>query len=55
MIGGTENTKNTIYIIDFGLARYYINSDGAHTAFKNGRLLIGTARYASLNNHVGYE
>jgi casein kinase 1 len=55
MTGGTEATKNTIYIIDFGLAKCYKSSDGEHIPFKDGKNLTGTARYASLNTHIGYE
>ena len=41
-------------LIDYGLAKYYI-SKGAHIPFKNVNRMIGTARYASLNSHLGYE
>ena len=55
MIGGTEQTKNTVYIIDFGLAKCYKSSDGEHIPFRDGKNLTGTARYASVNTHIGYE
>ena len=55
MIGGTEQTKNTVYIIDFGLAKCYKSSDGEHIPFRDGKNLTGTARYASINTHIGYE
>ena len=55
MTGGTEATKNNIYFIDFGLAKCYKSSDGEHIPFKDGKNLTGTARYASLNTHIGYE
>lgn len=44
-----------IHVIDFGLAKKYLKSDGTHIPFKEGRNLIGTARYASINAHLGYE
>jgi casein kinase 1 len=48
LIGGTESTKNNIYIIDK-------NSEGEHIPFREGKNLTGTARYASINTHIGYE
>ena len=55
LIGGTEQTKDSVYIIDFGLAKCYMNSEGEHIPFKDGINLTGTARYASINTHKGIE
>ena len=55
LIGGSESTRQNIYIIDFGLAKCYKNSDGEHIPFREGKNLTGTARYASINTHIGYE
>jgi serine/threonine protein kinase len=46
---------NKIYLMDFGLSKQYIDSNGSHMRFNNDRSLIGTARYASINMHNGYE
>ena len=55
MIGGNNLTKNTIFMIDFGLSRFYVNSHGEHIPFIKNKIFSGTARYASLNTHAGYE
>jgi serine/threonine protein kinase len=43
-----------IYIIDFGLAKKY-QLNGSHIAYKDNKNLTGTARYASINTHLGIE
>ena len=51
---GTGETKNTVYIIDFGLAKKYRDSKThKHIPFKPNRSLTGTPRYASINSHTG--
>lgn len=53
LIGGTDSTKDMIYIIDFGLAKQYRSWEGVHIPYKDGKNLTGTARYASINTHKG--
>ena len=55
LIGGSDATRDNIYIIDFGLAKCYKNSDGEHIPYKDGKNLTGTARYASIATHKGIE
>ena len=52
-IGATRATQNIIHLFDFGLSSQYIDKDGVHHPKKTGLSLIGTMRYASLNNHQG--
>lgn len=56
LIGINENS-HLVYLIDFGLAKRYknINSNGHHMAYKENKMLVGTARYASINSHLGIE
>jgi len=47
---GIDGRANTVYIIDFGLAKKYRSSRNLqHIAFRNNKKLTGTARYASIN------
>lgn len=55
MIGKRDKMK-TIYVIDFGLAKRYKDvKTGKHIEVKGGKSLVGTARYASIASHLGYE
>jgi serine/threonine protein kinase len=52
---GRGRDRHTVYVIDFGLAKLYQNPHtGRHIPFKQGYSLTGTARYASVNAHLGY-
>ena len=55
LIGATDATKDKVFIIDFGLAKCYKNSEGEHIPYKDGKNLTGTARYASIATHKGIE
>ena len=53
---GRGNKKFQIYAIDFGLAKKFRDSkSGMHIPYKDGKNLTGTARYASVNTHLGIE
>ena len=53
---GRGSRDNTIYLLDFGLAKQYKDPrTGTHIPFRDGRQLTGTIRYASTNTHLGIE
>lgn len=53
---GVGKKANQVQIIDFGLAKKYRRAPGRqHIAYRDGKNLTGTARYASLNTHRGIE
>jgi casein kinase 1 alpha len=47
---------NKLFIIDFGLAKKYRDSrTRVHIPYRDNKNLTGTARYASINAHMGIE
>ena len=52
---GISKRSHKIYIIDFGLAKRFIQKDGKHIPYRENKNLTGTARYASINTHLGIE
>lgn len=53
---GSGSRSDILYLIDYGLSKRYSDpKSGAHIAFREGKQLTGTARYASLNTHLGQE
>ncbi|ELP89559.1 casein kinase I isoform alpha, putative [Entamoeba invadens IP1] len=51
---GSGANVHYVYIIDFGLSKKYMEN-GVHIPYTEDKSLTGTARYASINNHKGYE
>lgn len=41
---GLQNKKNVVFMIDFGLSKRYMEKDGKHIPYKEGKSLTGTAR-----------
>jgi serine/threonine protein kinase len=53
---GFERQANLINIIDFGLSRKFKDArTEKHIPMRKGKSLTGTARFASLNTHLGFE
>jgi serine/threonine protein kinase len=51
---GVGKKKHLVYVIDFGLAKRYRDpKTGMHNPYLDGKSLTGTARYASINTHLG--
>ena len=53
---GKDKNMNKIYIVDFGLAkRWKYRVSKKHIKIVRNKTLTGTARYVSLNTHIGIE
>ncbi|KAG6537347.1 hypothetical protein ZIOFF_002436 [Zingiber officinale] len=53
---GLRRKANQVYIIDYGLAKKYWDfQTHKHIPYRENKNLTGTARYASLNTHLGIE
>ncbi|CDS40562.1 casein kinase I alpha [Echinococcus multilocularis] len=53
---GMGRQFNRVFIIDFGLAKKYMCSKTKkHIPYRDNKNLTGTARYASINTHIGVE
>ncbi|XP_073302545.1 casein kinase 1-like protein 2 [Primulina huaijiensis] len=53
---GLGRRANQVFAIDFGLAKKYRDSSThKHIPYRENKNLTGTARYASMNTHLGIE
>jgi serine/threonine protein kinase len=50
-----DGSTDSLYLIDFGLSKLYLDKDKLHIEERRERKLIGTSKYSSLNVHHGIE
>ena len=47
--------EKTLFLIDFGLSKKYVNNENKHILFKKNKSIKGTLKYISLNTHKKFE
>ncbi len=53
---GTGKKLSTVFLIDFGLSKRFRDPvSGLHIPYRDQKSFTGTARYASINTHLGVE
>jgi serine/threonine protein kinase len=52
---GREEDAQTVFLLDFGISKYYQDYKKRHIVMKEKKPFIGTTRYASLSSHLGKE
>ncbi|CAD8186793.1 unnamed protein product [Paramecium pentaurelia] len=52
---GSCGDHHNVYLIDFGLAKPYMDAQGMHIPKAENKGMVGTARYTSINSHLGSE
>ena len=55
MLGKDSTSADHLFLVDFGLSKQYVDSQGKHISFSENQGVTGTAPYASRNAHWGYE
>ena len=55
MIKERSHNANQLYVIDFGLSKWFLDSSGNHMKEKTTKTMVGTIKYSSINIHNGIE
>lgn len=55
MIKERSHNANQLYVIDFGLSKWFLDSSGNHMKEKTTKTMVGTIKYSSINVHNGIE
>jgi len=50
-----ERNSIQVKLIDFGLSKKYLDKNNNHVEYKDGKKIIGTIKYCSINLHNGCE
>jgi casein kinase 1 len=54
LVGRGPNRQNMVYLVDFGMAKQYRDpKTKQHIPYRERKSLSGTARYMSINTHLG--
>lgn len=52
---GRSDENNQVFLLDFGISKVFRDNYGRHIPWRENKSFIGTARYASLAAHEGFE
>lgn len=53
---GLGHKSGVLHVVDMGLCKkYFDKKTKRHIGFRTDKSLTGTARYTSINSHLGYE
>jgi casein kinase 1 len=55
MAVGLGSNSQTIYLLDFGKSKKFMDSNDVHIQMKTNKLAVGNVRYTSLNSDKGIE